>query len=294
MSRRALLVWGAGLLAYIAAVFHRTSLGVAGVDAAHRFGVSASLLATLSVAQLAVYAVMQVPVGLLLDRYGPRRLLAAGALLMAAGQLAFALVPDVGSAVAARMLIGVGDAMTFISLVRVVATWFPPRRNPVVVQLTGVLGMLGSLASAVPLVVLLRDAGWTVTFLAAAGLGLAVSGLVLLVLRDAPAGSPAREPLSTAQVRDNLRASWSQPATGIVKVGGFCASIALTTGVVVVLDVLTPSGSGTHYPLSAFRWAFLLHYALWTVGAVQVVRYRTATRRQLARGVGRDLVAATA
>src|SRR5438874_1091062 len=213
MSRRALLVWGAGLLAYIAAVFHRTSLGVAGVDAAHRFGVSASLLATLSVAQLAVYAVMQVPVGLLLDRYGPRRLLAAGALLMAAGQLAFALVPDVGPAVAARMLIGVGDAMTFISLVRVVATWFPPRRNPVVVQLTGVLGMLGSLASAVPLVVLLRDAGWTVTFLAAAGLGLAVSGLVLLVVRDAPAGSPAREPLSTAQVRDNLRASWSQPGT---------------------------------------------------------------------------------
>ena len=43
-----------------------------------------------------------------------------------------------------------------------------------------------------------------------------------------------------------------------------------------------------------FRWAFLLQYALWTVGAVQVVRYRTATRRQLARGVGRDLVAATA
>ena len=62
----------------------------------------------------------------------------------------------------------------------------------------------------------------------------------------------------------------------------------------VVLDVLTPAGSGTHYPLSAFRWAFLLQYALWTVGAVQVVRYRTATRRQLARGVGRDLVAATA
>ena len=170
ISRRALLVWAVGVFVYIVAVFHRSSLAVAGVTAQHRFGIGASVLALFSVAQLAMYAGMQIPVGVLLDRFGSRRLLMAGAALMAAGQLAFALASDVWLAIGARLLIGIGDAMTFISVLRLVALWFPPRRNPIFVQLTGVLGQLGSLASAVPVVVLLRDVGWTATYLGAAGL----------------------------------------------------------------------------------------------------------------------------
>jgi hypothetical protein len=71
-------------------------------------------------------------------------------------------------------------------------------------------------------------------------------------------------------------------ATGIVNVGGFCASILLIVGVGVVLDALTPATAGGHHTLGAFRWAFALQYLLWAVGAVQVVRYRNATRRRMA------------
>jgi MFS family permease len=211
MSRKAVAVWGVGVFAYVVAVFHRTSLGVAGVAAAHRFGLSASVLATLSVAQLAVYAAMQIPVGLLLDRYGSRRLLVAGSALMATGQLTFALATRVDLAILARLLIGTGDAMMFISVLRVVAVWLPPSRNPVFVQLTGVLGQLGSLASAVPVVVLLRGAGWTVTYLCAAGLGLVALGLVALALRDAPPGTvPAA---AATPRRRTVRAAWAEPGT---------------------------------------------------------------------------------
>ncbi|HKS98027.1 MAG TPA: MFS transporter [Rugosimonospora sp.] len=209
-TRRAFLAWGIAATAYLVAVFHRSSLGVAGIEAAQRFGVGAALLAMFSVAQLAVYAAMQVPVGLLLDRYGPRRLLLAGAALMAVGQLAFALAHDVRPAIAARVLIGVGDSMTFISTLRVIARWFPPRYNPVMVQLTGVLGQLGSLASAVPLVVLLHAAGWTATYAAAAGVGLAAVALVAVGLRDTPRPVPVpRQPEPT------LRAAWSLLGTRI-------------------------------------------------------------------------------
>jgi sugar phosphate permease len=213
-QKKALLVWGTGVFAYGAAVFHRSSLGVAGVEAADRFGIGASMLAMFSVAQLVVYAAMQVPVGILLDRFGSRRLLVVGAAMMGAGQLLFAVASDVRVAVVARVLIGLGDAMTFISVIRVVALWFPPRRNPLMVQLTGVTGQLGSLASAVPLVVLLRDAGWTATFLAAAALGLLAVVLVLVALRDHPyTGEAPPAPPSNAAVRAGLRASWSEPGT---------------------------------------------------------------------------------
>ncbi|NYF59118.1 MFS transporter [Micromonospora purpureochromogenes] len=212
--RSAALVWAVALCAYVAAVFHRSSLGVTGVDAAHRFDINAAALATFSVAQLAVYAAMQVPVGVLLDRYGSRRLLLVGGALMVAGQLCFAVATDVRLAVAARVLVGLGDAMTFISVLRIVAFWFPGRRNPLMVQLTGTLGQLGAILGAVPLVALLHHAGWTPAFLTAAALGATVLLMVAAGVRDTPhrehAGALAPD---LAAVRRQLAAAWAQPGT---------------------------------------------------------------------------------
>ncbi len=212
-GRRALLMWLVAIVAYVIAVLHRGSLGVAGVAAGQRLGVGPSLLAMLSVAQLVVYAAMQVPAGVLLDRFGARRLLAAGALLMAAGQLAFALAHRLPLAVGARALLGVGDALTFISVLRVIASWYPPRRNSVLVQLTGTLGQLGSIASAVPLLAVLHHFGWRATFLGAAGLGAGALVAVLVGLRDAPAGAaPARLP-AAGEALATLREAWAEPGT---------------------------------------------------------------------------------
>ena len=80
---------------------------------------------------------MQVPVGVALDRFGSRRMILAGALTMAAGQFVLALATDVPTAVGARVLVGAGDAMTFISVLRVIRLWFPARRVPLITQLTG-------------------------------------------------------------------------------------------------------------------------------------------------------------
>ena len=142
-SRRAWTVWSVALAAYIVAVLHRTSLGVAGLDAQERFDIGASALASFAVLQLLVYAALQVPVGLLLDRFGSLRLIVTGGLLMAAGQALMATTHGIGGAVPARILVGAGDAMTFISVLRLVPQWFPARRVPVLTQLTGLVGQTG-------------------------------------------------------------------------------------------------------------------------------------------------------
>ena len=90
VGRVAWIVWAAGMSAYMVAVFHRFSLAVASDDAVHRFGVSAAGLGAFSVLQLAVYCIIQVPVGMVVDRFGFRRPLVAGALLMTTGQAIFA------------------------------------------------------------------------------------------------------------------------------------------------------------------------------------------------------------
>src|SRR5699024_2690057 len=82
---RALFVWAAALCAYIVAVAGRSSLGVAGPEAAERFEISATTLSSFAIMQLAVYAAAQIPVGLVLDRLGSRTMIIAGSLILATG-----------------------------------------------------------------------------------------------------------------------------------------------------------------------------------------------------------------
>lgn len=211
------LVWGLGILAYIVAVFNRSSLGVAGLAAAHRFGVGAGVLSLFAVVQLVVYAGLQVPVGVALDRFGSRRLLVAGGLTMAAGQVALAVVHTVAGALLARVLVGGGDAMTFLSVLRLVPAWFPARRVPLVTQLTGLLGQFGQLAAAYPLAAALHGAGWTASYAGAAATGLLVSGLVAVGLRDSPGPAAAEPVLPVRRAAElagrELRLAWRQAGT---------------------------------------------------------------------------------
>ena len=217
-GRAAWAAWSIGVSAYFLAVIHRTSLGVAGLDAADRFGIGASALSTFSILQVLVYAAMQIPVGLLVDRYGPRRVLLLGVLLLSAGQLAFAFSSSFAPALASRAVLGCGDAMTFISVLRIAARWFPAVKNPLVAQLTGLAGMGGNLVTTVVLAQALHSEGWTATFTAIAVLGAGVFALVALLLRDtpptpAPSAAPGTAAVPRPAVRSQIRDSWREPGT---------------------------------------------------------------------------------
>jgi hypothetical protein len=229
---RAYLVWLVGLLAYAVAVFHRASLGVAGTQAQERFGAGASVLSLFLVLQLVVYAGLQIPVGVALDRFGSRRMVVAGALTMAAGQALLAVSTSVPTAIAARVLVGAGDAMTFISVLRIVSLWFTGRTVPLVTQLTGILGQLGQVAAAYPLVALLHATSWEATFLGAAAAGVLVGVLVLAALRDAPPGAVRPAPAGLGAVREALGATWREPGT---RIGLFTHLVTQFSGTVFAL-----------------------------------------------------------
>ncbi|GIE77792.1 MFS transporter [Actinoplanes philippinensis] len=213
MALRPWAVWAAGLAAYTVAVLHRSSIGVAGLDAQERFGVGASALAVFAVLQLLVYAALQIPVGLLLDRFGSLRLVLAGAAVMASGQVLMAFTDGLGGAILARVLVGAGDAMTFISVLRLVPRWFPARRVPVLTQLTGIIGQLGQVLSAVPMAAVLAGAGWTTAFLGAAGVGVFTAIVALAALRDTPERRISGASVSWQQLGVDLGSSWRHPGT---------------------------------------------------------------------------------
>ncbi len=386
---------------------------MAGLAATERFDISAAQLATFTMLQLLVYAGMQIPVGLLVDRFGPRAVMLTGVVVLTLAQVGFALAPSYPAALTARTFVGMGDAMTWICVLRLVSRWFPPRRVPIITQLSGTFGQVGAILAAVPMTIALRELGWTPAYLITASFGLVLIAALVFIVRDAPEGRRVTgDRLSWPTVRHSLAASWAHPgnrlgfwmhfttqfsatamallwgypflvqgegrsatsagvlltlivvsfmysgpllgllvsrhpwhrstmvlvivwsivivwtavllwpgaaplwllvvltqvigfggpasmigfdmartsnpaerlasATGIINQAGFAASLVLVISVGIILDWRTP-GASTDYTPSAFRWAMSAQYVLWSVGLVQIVRYRRRARAVIDR-----------
>lgn len=207
-------IWLVGLAIYFVAVLHRSSLAVAGLLAAERFDISASQLSTFVVLQLLVYALMQIPVGIMVDRFGPRRVLLSGTAILTVAQLSFAFADSYTWALLSRTFVGIGDAMTFICVLRLVTAWFPTRRIPLMTQLTGVLGQLGAVAAAVPMTWAFSTLGWTRAYVVIASIGAVLFVVALFMVRDTPdARSASRPSMGLTEIRDGLKASWEHPGT---------------------------------------------------------------------------------
>ena len=208
------IVWTTGLLAYIVAVLDRTTLGVSGLAAADRFSTGPGLLSTFVVLQVVVYAGAQIPAGVLLDRFGSKALITAGGVLMASGQLVLAFTESLPTAIAARAVVGLGDAVTFISVLRLVPHWFAMRQVPLVTQLTGICGQLGQVLSAVPFLAVLTAMGWTVAYVSVAALGVLSIVLTLAVVKNTPDGTTTtREPTSVRDTLSSVKTVWLRPGT---------------------------------------------------------------------------------
>jgi sugar phosphate permease len=227
-GRRAWSVYAAAVAIYILAVFHRSSLGVAGLLAADRFDIAATQLSVFTMVQLLVYAAMQIPVGALLDRFGPRRMLFAGVATMTVAQFAFAFADSFGMGVLARVAVGMGDAMVFIPLLRIVALWFPPVRIPMVTQLTGLLGQTGALVAATPLVAALHHWGWTPSFAVAASVGIVLGIVLLLVVRDSPYPDHELDRIKVRALARTVRHAWGTPGTKLGLWSHFSAQFGST------------------------------------------------------------------
>lgn len=203
-----LVVWLVGVVAYVVSIVNRTSLAALGLEAADRFAITAATLSLLAVVQLAVYGALQLPVGLLLDRFGVRTVLTVGMLVMAGAQVVLALAPDIGVAIAGRLLMGAGEAAIFPGLLRVIGMRFPPRLAPTAVQVTGLTGQFGQIVSVVPFAALVGMAGWVSAFLSLAGVTALVAVLVAVVVRERRPVAVERTSVSRA-----VREAWRSPGT---------------------------------------------------------------------------------
>jgi len=181
---RAWLAWSLAALFFGYGWTLRVAPSVMVGDLMRDFGVGAAALGHLSAMYLYPYALLQLPVGVMMDRIGPRRLMAAAAALVAVGCVAFAMAEAVSGAYLGRFLIGVGCAFTWVGVLSVIAQWFPPHRFALLGGLGQVMGSAGAALGQGPLAGLVEAAGWrgTTWLFAATGGVLAIA--IVLCTRD--------------------------------------------------------------------------------------------------------------
>lgn len=180
-------IWALGASLYLAGFFQRVAPAVMTQELMAEFAIAAAGLGNLSAFYLYGYVAMQIPTGLMADRFGARRVLAAGAAVAAAGGLLFALAPDLYVAYLGRLLIGGAVGVAWVGTLKLAAHWLPAKRFALASGLALAAGMSGAVSAGVPLAAAVGDYGWRPVMLAVALATAVICAAIWIAVRDDPA-----------------------------------------------------------------------------------------------------------
>ena len=173
-------------LAYFFVYFHRLSLSVVADDLAKDFQTTASTIGLLGSIYFYCYAVMQFPAGLLSDSIGPRKTVTFFLLIASAGSILFGFAPNIETAFAGRVLVGLGVSMVFIPTMKILSQWFRAHEFALMAGILNAVGGAGVLAATWLLALMVAWIGWRVSFELIGACTLIIVGLGWLIIRDRP------------------------------------------------------------------------------------------------------------
>jgi MFS family permease len=220
VSWRAWLVWGIAALFYLTGFYQRVSPAVMTTELMRDFGLGAKDLGSLSAFYFYFYVAMQIPVGVLIDSWGARKLLFWGALSAAAGTFLFGWTTNFAVACAGRAIVGGATAAGWLVLLKLATHWFPSRRFAMLSGLGLFFGNLGALVAQVPLRLLIEHFGWRAVVIGSAAILLGVWVLVWVFVRNDPADA-GLESHAPAVLRGSGQRTIGAVAAGFRKVFGY-------------------------------------------------------------------------
>jgi sugar phosphate permease len=179
-------MWGLCAVFYLVGFFQRVAPAVMTAELMSDFQVGAAGLGHLSAFYFYSYVAMQIPTGILSDRWGPRRLLSAGALVAAVGSLLFGLSSGMMWAGVGRLLVGGSVAVAFVGMLKMAAHWFPAQRYAMATGLALFSGVLGAVSAGIPLRWMVVHTGWRPVMIGAAVLSAGLALAIRIWVRDDP------------------------------------------------------------------------------------------------------------
>ncbi|KTD60689.1 major facilitator superfamily (MFS) transporter [Legionella santicrucis] len=180
------MVWGLGCLFYFYECLLQVSPSVMSHELMRDFSVTSQTLGILSGIYFYSYAAMQLPGGVLMDYFGPHRLLTLATIVCALSTIAFGMTDSFFMACVARLMIGFGSAFAAVGTMKLAANWFPAQRFALLTGLMVTLGMLGAIGGEAPLALLIDNFGWRHSMLIMGSTGLVLAVLLIFIAKDTP------------------------------------------------------------------------------------------------------------
>lgn len=150
------------------------------------FNINAAVLGVIASFYFYSYTIMQIPSGLLYDRFGPRMLITVATILCSLGALFFGLTHSVSLLAVGRFLLGIGSSFAFVGALTVAARWFSPSLFALFIGLVQFIGAIGATCGAYPLAYVINTFGWRPTMTALGYIGLGLALLCALIIRNRP------------------------------------------------------------------------------------------------------------
>ncbi len=194
-------VWGLGALLYLIGFYQRVAPAVISDRLMAEFAITGAALGNLSAFYFYAYVLMQVPTGILADRWGARKLLTAGAALAAIGTVVFAMSHSLAWASFGRLLIGGSVAVAFVSMLKLATHWFAPRQFALASGMALFVGIVGGVFGGVPLRLLVDAFGWRPVMLVSAAVTAVLAVAIWLRVRNDPQqyGYASHHPVQAGQ-----------------------------------------------------------------------------------------------
>ena len=180
------IIWGAAALFYLYEYILRVSTSVMTNELMRDFGVTSTALGVLSAAYYYSYVPLNIPCGMIVDRFGARRVITISAILCTIGSFLFAASDTVFLASSARFIMGAGSACAYLSCLKVGSEWFAPQRFAVIAGTTMMMGTFGAIFGGKPFAMLVNATDWRMAMSLAGFVGIAVTAATWLIVRDHP------------------------------------------------------------------------------------------------------------
>jgi MFS family permease len=233
------LMWALAAAFYLFGFFQRVTPASLAPDLMRDFGLTAAGLGNLSAFYYYAYAAVQIPTGVLVDRFGPSRMFFAGTLLAGAGSLVFAWAETPLVAGLGRALIGAAHGVAWVSMLKLVTHWFAPARFATLSGLSLAVGTLGAVLAGPPLRWLADAFGWRAVIAVSGLLALALAAAIRLKMRDDPVDRgfasylpQGHHDMPQASVLADLRAILRYPNPWLLALvnSGICGAFLAFTG----------------------------------------------------------------
>ena len=261
-------IWWILTFSFILVLFLRLSTAVVTDNLSKELGFSQLQISNIASLSLYIYALMQIPAGILIDRYGAREISSVGMIISGFGSILFGTMNNVYLAYLSRIMVGIGTSVILLAMFKVQGNWFKKEEFPSITAKFAFIGNLGTVFATFPLVYLNDYIGWRNSFILIGVVGIAIGISIYLIVRNTPKDYGFNVDLKVEQaekirLQDGLKSVFTNKSTWynsliLFSLVGISTAFTSLWGVTYITDVYNVSKSVSAFIISFFTYGFVV------------------------------------